>query len=112
MLTFDEFKRKLEDECITALAAGYKINYGIGSHYERLSCCCPLGTKFANAGISCRWPLSSDAAYKWNISKEDAGSFMQGYGSGPEEPYNDNHYYNLGLAYKKKFILDAEKNRR
>jgi len=102
MLTFNQFKNQLEAECIKVFAAGYKINNG--RRDWQTACCCPLGSKFANLGQLNHWPLASDASGIWGISFHEAYAFICGYSGEANHMYSNGDYYELGLAYHRKFI--------
>jgi len=103
MLTFKEFKSKLEDECLRVINT---TNYKIGQPYlaRPEMKICPLGTRLirssdVNDGY---FPCSTKSASIWKISQDQALSFISGY-SGYGASQYDMRYYNLGQAYRKKF---------
>jgi hypothetical protein len=101
MLSFEQFKSKLEDQCLLVMNK-HKISIstlsGTGFH------CCPLGSKAFNTldWISL-YPASPSAARVWDISEEQAHAFINAFGGDPYLNEYDRRYYNLGKLYRDKF---------
>ena len=99
MLTFKEFKAKLEDACL------YAINHNkikIQSNAINANCCCPLGVK-ERIKEYCHYPNSARAARIWNIHRDEASAFILGFSNFSIENCCNENYYNLGILYRNKF---------
>ena len=94
MVTFNQFKEELEAVCIQRMHAGVKIGTG-------RNCSCPLGMILGPG----RYPTRLSAAKAWDITEDEAESFILGY-EGCIFRKEDTilyKFYELGKAYRKKF---------
>jgi hypothetical protein len=103
MLTYEQFKAKLEDQCIYAInVLGRKIQQCRSSHEKNH--CCPLGTKGTN-----RYPyIGLHIATAWDISLPNTALFINGFeGALPVILYGecDMRFYKLGKLYREKYVI-------